>query len=78
MILQTLIAAMSLAATYLSLHPKQERRRFACFFGIAVQPLWMLSTIPTHQWGMTLLSVVYGGIYLHSLWQCWIKRRTNL
>ncbi len=73
MILQTLIAVLSLAATYLSLHLLESRRRHACWFGIVVQPLWLISTVDAHQWGMTLLSVVYGAIYAKSAWQYWIK-----
>jgi len=77
MILQTLIAILSLAATYLSLHRLESRRRHACWFGIAVQPLWLISTVGAHQWGMVAMSFVYGAIYAQSAWQYWF-RRTSL
>jgi hypothetical protein len=68
-ITQMLIAAMSLSATYLSLHP--TRQKWACFFGLIVQPLWMISTSANHQWGMLALCFVYGGIWLRSFWRHW-------
>lgn len=73
MILQIAIAVMSLAATFLSLRSARTQR-YACFFGIAVQPLWMASTLHAHQWGMFFLSWVYGAIYVHSFWHHWIRR----
>lgn len=73
--IQALIAAMSLSATYLSLHPTHQR--FACFFGLSVQPLWMISTVQNHQWGMFALCFVYGGIWLRSFWNHWSTSIVN-
>jgi len=71
MITQALIASMSLSATYLSLHPVYQR--FACFFGLFVQPLWMISTYKHQQYGMFALCFVYGAIWLRSFWRHWVK-----
>jgi hypothetical protein len=68
-IVQCLIAFMSVTATYLSLHPTNQK--WACFFGIGVQPFWMISTSSHHQWGMFALCFVYGGIWLRSFWRHW-------
>jgi len=71
MIIQILIAVMSLTATYLSLHRLESRRRYACLFGIAVQPLWLISTVGAHQWGMVVLTFVYGALYVCNAWRYW-------
>lgn len=71
MIAQLCIAFMSLAATYLSLHRLASVRRFACVFGIAVQPFWMATTYASHQWGMFALCFVYGGLWIANAWRNW-------
>lgn len=72
MLVQACIAFMSLAATYLSLHA--TRQRYACFFGLGVQPLWMIATYQSQQWGMFALCFVYGGLWAQSAWKHWGKR----
>jgi len=71
-IVQGCIAAMSVTATYLSLHP--TRQRYACMFGLGVQPFWMVSTVQHQQWGMFALCFVYGGIWAKSAWKHWGKK----
>ena len=74
MLIQFLIAAMSLTATWLSTHHLDSRRRWACFFGLGVQPLWMIATWSHDQWGMFGLCFVYGAIWLNNGRRYWGAR----
>lgn len=69
------LAALSLLATYLSLHRSVSWRRFACVPGVLVQPLWMYCTLSAHQFGMFALCFVYGGLYLINGYDHWIRRK---
>lgn len=71
MLIQFLIAAMSLTATWLSTHHDDSRRRWACFFGLGVQPFWMITTWQHDQFGMFGLCFVYGGIWLNNARRYW-------
>ena len=74
MLLQFLIAALSITATWLSTHALDSRRRWACFFGLGVQPLWMITTWQHEQWGMFGLTFVYGSIWLNNGRRYWGMR----
>lgn len=74
MIIQLLIAAMSLTATYLSLAKSDNVRRWAPIFGLGVQPLWMITTFQHEQWGMFGLCFVYSSIWLNNARRYWTPR----
>lgn len=71
-VMQVCIVVLSLLATWLSLHP--TRQRYACVFGVAVQPFWLVVTYQNRQWGMFALCFVYGAIWLKSAWQHWVQQ----
>lgn len=78
MILQVLIAGMSLTATWLATHECKSLRRWACLFGLGVQPLWMITTWVHDQWGMFGLTFVYGAIWANNGRRYWGKHALRL
>lgn len=75
MMIQVCLAALSLLATYLSLHHSLAWRRYACVPGLLVQPLWMYCTSSAHQWGMFALCFVYGALYAVNGYDHWIRSK---
>ena len=71
MLTQLIIATLSLTATWLSTHHRDSLRRWACFFGLGVQPFWMISTWQHDQWGMFGLTFVYGAIWFNNGRRYW-------
>lgn len=59
MIAQLGIALLGVTAIWLSQSADQQRRKFACLFGLAGQPFWFWSAISAEQWGIFVLCCFY-------------------
>lgn len=68
---QFALAVFGLAGTYLALHSRADLRRLAPIVGLAGQPFWLLSAVPSGQWGMVLLCAVYTGLYAYGIHTNW-------
>ncbi len=74
MIVQLCIAVTGILAVWLSQDHREQVRKYACFFGLGAQPLWLYTSYTEQQWGIFALTFVYifawsRGLYLH-----WIKK----
>jgi len=71
LILQIGIAVTGLIAITLALDRREERQRFACWFGLLGQPLWLYTTATEAQWGMFALSCAYTFVWAFNAWTHW-------
>lgn len=71
--IQAYIAFTGLMAVWLSQDTRVDRRRFACFFGLAAQPAWMWTTAVNDQWGIFALSFVYAYAWARGVKTHWFS-----
>lgn len=69
------IALCGVTAVFLSQDKRQERARFACLFGLAGQPFWIIETYTHQQWGILTLTVLYAWSWARGLRTHWFKAR---
>lgn len=77
MISQTAIAILGVLSVWLSQDPKSNRRKYACWFGLAGQPFWFYVSFSEEQWGIFFLSFVYTFAWLRGLKVYWIDKTHN-
>jgi hypothetical protein len=68
------IAICGVTAIYLSQDSNEKRRRWACIFGLAGQPFWILETIAAEQWGILVLCALYTWSWWRGFRTHWLKR----
>lgn len=74
MIDQLALGALGCTAVFLSQSPSAQRRRYACLFGLASQPLWFYATWKAQQWGIFGLSFLYTLSWLRGFHAHWWRR----
>jgi hypothetical protein len=67
------IALFGVTAVYLSQDKRQSRARFACLFGLAGQPFWIVETYTHQQWGILALTVLYTWSWARGVRTHWLK-----
>lgn len=75
MIEQIAIGLCGVAAVFLSQDANMNRRRYACLFGLAAQPFWLLATWKAQQWGIFALSFLYAACWLRGFANHWLGVR---
>jgi len=45
--------------------------RWGVLLGLAAQPIWIISTLRSGQWGMHVLSIAYLMVWLRGIWIHW-------
>ncbi len=73
MISQIGIVFFGVLAAWLTQQANENRKKYACIFGLISQPFWFYSAIETNQWGIFLLSIIYTGVWLIGLKNYWVK-----
>lgn len=76
MIEQAAIAVLGAATVWCSQDSRSERRKLACLFGLAAQPLWFYASITAEQWGIVALTGLYSLGWARGFWTFWIRGRT--
>ena len=74
---QILIAVLGIAAIWLTQDPDENRRKYACLFGIVGQPFWFYSTWIAGQWGIFILTLFYTIAWLRGIKQYWWRKNIN-
>lgn len=69
---QVVILLCGAAAAWLSQDRRPHWARWACLFGLASQPFFLLSTWTAGQWGMFTLAVLYTAAWMKGVWSYWI------
>jgi len=70
---QILIAFTGVIAIWLSQDSNENRRKYACLFGIAGQPFWFYSAYQAEQWGIFILCFFYSYAWLKGVNINWVK-----
>lgn len=68
---QIAIAITGIFAVWLSQSPQANRRKYACWFGMAGQPFWFYVSFNEQQWGIFLLTFVYTLAWLRGFKVYW-------
>lgn len=71
------IVIFGLVAVYLTQEKKEERRRWACVFGLLSQPFWFISAAINYQPGILFISFVYALIWLKGFYTNWVVPYVN-
>lgn len=74
MIEQTIIAISGVVAIFLTQSRNADHHKYACLFGIIGQPLWVLATYQSEQWGMFVLAICYTFAWISGIVNFWFKR----
>jgi len=69
---QIFIAITGLAAVFLS-QSNGDKRKYACFFGIASQPFWFYTTYTNEQWGIFALTFFYTYAWVLGFINNWVR-----
>jgi hypothetical protein len=73
MISQIGIVFFGVLAAWLNQQANENRKKYACIFGLISQPFWFYSAIETNQWGIFLLSIIYTVVWLIGFKNYWMK-----
>lgn len=71
---QLAIALTGVVAIWLSQDMRQERRRFACIFGLIGQPFWFYAAYTAEQWGIFALCFLYTWSWLRGVRNNWLRK----
>lgn len=77
MISQIGIVFFGVLAAWLTQQANENRKKYACIFGLISQPFWVYSSIESNQWGIFLLSIIYTGVWLIGFKNYWVKGSSN-
>lgn len=66
------IVLFGLVAVYLTQDKREERRKWACIFGLLSQPFWFISAASNNQPGVLFISFVYALIWLKGFYTNWV------
>lgn len=75
MIVQAAIGICGVVSAFLSQDASQDRRRWACVFGLAAQPFWFASAWEAHQYGVLVLCFVYAWLWARGVKLYWLGGR---
>lgn len=75
MISQTIIAILGILSVWLSQDPHINRRKYACWFGLAGQPFWFYVSYSEQQWGIFFLSFVYTFAWMRGFKVYWLDKK---
>lgn len=65
---QILLAALGLAALYMSMVAESQTAKYwAPFVGLSAQPFWLYSAVEANQWGAFGLCCAYSFVYLKAV-----------
>lgn len=53
---------------------KKPWSRWGYIFGLASQPFWLISSLENKQYGIAILSLVYGYSWSIGIYNYWIKK----
>ena len=70
---QLIIAVTGIISIWLTQDESENRRKYACIFGLMGQPFWFYSTYQAELWGMFALSFVYAGAWVKGFYIFWLK-----
>jgi len=73
--IQVLIALTSVIVIFLTQQKNNKRKKYACIFGLASQPLWFYSSYQAEQWGIFILSFFYTYAWAVGFYNDWIKQQ---
>lgn len=62
-------------AVWLTQSTNEERRRYACLFGLVGQPFWFYAAFSAAQWGVFVVCVLYTLAWLRGLHTHWLAAR---
>jgi hypothetical protein len=71
---QIAIALLGTTAVWLSQDHREERRRWACIFGLFGQPFWFYSAWQAQQWGIFALCFLYTLSWARGFRNGWLRR----
>ena len=77
MLSQIVIAVTGIIAIWLTQDKREQRQKYACFFGMAGQPFWFYVTFTAEQWGIFILTIAYTLAWLKGLYTYWINPAKN-
>ena len=69
---QLAIAVTGLISVWLTQDARADRRRFACWFGLAGQPFWFYATWQAQQWGRFALCFAFAAAWMRGVWVYWV------
>jgi hypothetical protein len=67
------IVFFGVLAAWLTQQANDNRKKYACIFGLISQPFWFYSAIESDQWGICLLSIIYTLVWLIGFKNYWVK-----
>lgn len=70
---QLAIMFTGVTAIWLSQDSDQNRRKYACLFGLAGQPFWFYSAYTAEQWGIFTLCFLYTWAWVKGFRNNWMK-----
>lgn len=74
MIAQIFIAVFGVLAIWFTQQANQDRKKYACIFGLIAQPFWFYATWQSQQWGMFALCYAYTGAWLIGVYNYWVAK----
>ncbi len=74
MVSQIAIALLGAIAIWLTQQQNEQRKKYACLFGLAGQPFWLYSSMQAEQWGIFFLSFVYAGVWVVGIKNYWLSK----
>ena len=72
MLIQLMIAATGITAIFLTQAESTQWQRYACLFGLAGQPFWIVETYQNEQWGIFIVSLFYTLAWLKGFKRYWL------
>ena len=74
-ITQTLLAILTLLATWLSQDPRKSAQKWAPICGLLVQPIWIYVGYTTAQWGVLFVSFAYMVVWARGIKTYWMDKK---
>ena len=78
MLEQVIIAVTGIPAIWLANDYREWRRQYACLFGLAGQPFWILAAYEASQWGIFILTILYTVAWMRGFKRYWGWKIVNL
>ena len=73
MIEQIGIMCTGVVAVWLSQDSRESWRRYACLFGMAGQPFWIMAAYGAEQWGILVMTMLYTYSWARGVWNNWLR-----
>lgn len=71
------IALFGVTAIFLSQDKDENRRKYACIFGLIGQPFWLYTAYSNQQWGVLILSILYTYSWYRGIKNNWINTKDD-